>query len=266
MTALEWACSSVPYLTNSASVRFLEPVDHTYCANPFAVPANALPPKSNKHYVAKRDIDQRSSDSIGASLAVADKPWFCFWNSTIAEFWIFLDQDMNSSSQATATSTSGSVTTSPPVTAAPSTSTSSPSTSDPSSRAQPTAAGTTFAPSPASLYDSERTEEASSWATKFKRDFASLPSSPAYPKLIKMLEKRKPGQNIQPYCQQMQVLNDWQIMPIPGVPTICIEETEYPSAAAATATGSSKRWFRRRDEDDTTALLESNCVCEWLST
>lgn len=73
-----------------------------------------------------------------------------------------------------------------------------------------------------------------------------------------MVEKRKPDQNVQPYCQQMQVLNNWQIMPIPTVPTICIEEDEFGAAATANSGNKIKR-------GDTVQQLGSNCVCEWFS-
>jgi hypothetical protein len=90
------------------------------------------------------------------------------------------------------------------------------------------------------------------------------PDSPSeFPKLVKMVEKRKPHGNIEPYCQQMQVLNNWQIMPIPDVPTICIDETEF-----AKPTGSN-RLVRRKtklQKKDSTQELESNCICEWFSS
>ena len=85
-------------------------------------------------------------------------------------------------------------------------------------------------------------------------------SSPSFPKLAKMVEKRKPNDNVQPYCQQMQVLNDWQIMPIPDVPTVSIEESDYSQAAA---TGDSRRAVKRNT--DTVQQLSSNCLCEWFS-
>lgn len=75
-----------------------------------------------------------------------------------------------------------------------------------------------------------------------------------------MVEKRKPDSNIPPYCQQMQVLNNWQIMPIPNVPTIAIEESEYNPTGTP---GANKMAIRKRS--DTVQELSSNCICEWFS-
>jgi hypothetical protein len=77
-----------------------------------------------------------------------------------------------------------------------------------------------------------------------------------YPLWVKLEEKRKPNNNIPPYCQQMRILDDWMIVPQEGVQIINISEIE-PSGS-----GSEKR----DDMDGSTAALDSNCVCEWLVT
>lgn len=86
-----------------------------------------------------------------------------------------------------------------------------------------------------------------------------------YPKLIKMVEKRKPMDNssdyVQPYCQKMQVLDDWSIVPIYTEEPICIDEVQYPSASSVDV----KKRVLRRDERDVVADLESYCICEWTS-
>jgi len=74
-----------------------------------------------------------------------------------------------------------------------------------------------------------------------------------------MVEKRKPDDNVPPYCQQMQVLNDWQIVPIPNVPTVAIAESEY----SATATSARRRMVKRGP--DAAQEMGSNCICEWFS-
>ncbi|RMZ80784.1 hypothetical protein DV737_g2868, partial [Chaetothyriales sp. CBS 132003] len=121
---------------------------------------------SDKRSVRAGEIRRRGQNvRRGTYLSVADKPWYCFWNSTIEEFWIFLDQNIDQSSA-----------------------------SDSSSQS-------------------------------------------SFPKLIKMVEKRKPVGNVAPYCQQMQVLSNWQIVPITSVPTIAIQESDF-----AQPTGSRRRW------------------------
>lgn len=85
-----------------------------------------------------------------------------------------------------------------------------------------------------------------------------------------MVEKRKPADqsaiHIQPYCQMMQVLDNWDIVPIPTVEKLCIEEIQYPTS---TATGVSKKHYERKREqeqgNDVVSDLESYCICEWTS-
>lgn len=103
-----------------------------------------------------------------------------------------------------------------------------------------------------------------------KRSYeSSAPNMQDYPKLIKMVEKRKPVDNsndyVQPYCQKMQVLDDWTIAPIGDVPTIGIEEVLYTtSSMVASPTGSARKLLKRVDRD-VVADLESYCICEWTS-
>jgi len=100
-----------------------------------------------------------------------------------------------------------------------------------------------------------------------KRSYESSASNISnYPKLIKMVEKRKPLDpnevHVQPYCQKMQVLDNCEIVAIPTVETICIEEIQYPTSAS---TGTSNKKAKREDLRDVVADLESYCICEWTS-
>lgn len=189
-------------------------------------------------------------------LNVGDQPWYCFWNSTISEFWIFLDQDMQDNSTANATITSAS--SMPTSTSFTSTQAIAPAyTTSPPTARPPPPTQTTSNPSTTSsdgYWNGERVRRAASSAN----------GSTNFPKLVKMLEKRKPSNNVQPYCQQMQVLNNWQIVPIPTVATIAIVESESVLSASPTATsGGSRMAIRKRD--DATQQLGSNCICEWFS-
>ncbi len=74
-----------------------------------------------------------------------------------------------------------------------------------------------------------------------------------------MIEKRKPTGNVGPYCEQMQVLNDWQIVPLPDVEPLRIEEEKFGDAQGHVA-GSAR--VRRRALVD---QLRSKCVCEWVN-
>ena len=108
-----------------------------------------------------------------------------------------------------------------------------------------------------------------------KRDSTASTTSygqPVFPNMIKMVEKRKPFGNIEPYCQQMVVLDDFVgIVPKPNGYIVNIEEEEFQNGQLPEPTGSSKRsdaWLNgrsldRRDEYDVMGDLESFCVCEW---
>ena len=186
-------------------------------------------------------------------LNVGDKPWYCFWNSSVSEFWVFLDQDMDLPGPLDNGSTTITSQRSSPTSATHSTS----FTSGPqhgSTATSQSSSGITPAPT-------QPTNEAYWTGSRKKVKRQASVGSPSFPKLAKMVEKRKPDNNVPPYCQQMQVLNNWQIMPIPTVPTICIEESNY---IQATSTGSS-RMARRKRDSSTVQELSSNCLCEYFS-
>ncbi|EXJ67821.1 uncharacterized protein A1O5_09167 [Cladophialophora psammophila CBS 110553] len=219
------------------------------------VPNIELSPDSDDHMkrsVSAPELARRGTGNWGASyLGVGDKPWYCFWNSTISEFWVFLEQDMDDAYQTYKPSSTITSATSGPTSAGPY----STSHNTPGHGTGPT----TTNPSTTTPYPSEPTDEDYWPDTKLKRQ--ATVGSPDFPKLVKMVEKRKPDNNVQPYCQQMQVLNNWQIMPIPDVPTICIKESDYGAPTSAT----SRRRVMPRRSPNTVEQLGSNCICEWFS-
>ncbi len=176
-------------------------------------------------------------------LAIGDYPWYCFWNQTVGEFWIFLEKEWDGSSASTTTAAIMSMVTATP---------SYPPTSDygyPHNPEQSLAATTTMAASDPNAAPTS----APTWDGPKRRGFPDVSSSPGFPKFVKMVEKRKPQSNIQPYCQQMEVKPNWQILPKPDIPTVCIEETEYSPAQPS---GDSRSGVNE---------LESMCICEWES-
>ena len=98
---------------------------------------------------------------------------------------------------------------------------------------------------------------------------------PTYPRYVKVVEKRKPGSTVQPYCQQMLVRQDGTWEPLSGVPVVTVTETE-PTATATPSTGSNSRLKRLAgDTQLRTENIESRqisgasdslCACLWLST
>lgn len=74
--------------------------------------------------------------------------------------------------------------------------------------------------------------------------------------MIKMIEKRKPYGNIEPYCQQMTVLDNFAgIVPKEGGAIINIEEKEFNDFPYSSPSSNSQA--------DIIGDLESLCVCEW---
>lgn len=100
-----------------------------------------------------------------------------------------------------------------------------------------------------------------------KRSYESSASNVSnYPKLIKMVEKRKPFDpnevHVEPYCQKMQVLDNWDIVPVNTVETICIKEIQFPTPSLGLP---NNRKAKRDDLRDVVQDLESYCICEWTS-
>lgn len=89
-----------------------------------------------------------------------DRPWYCFWNGTVLEGFIYLETTSSAASSSSASS-------------------------------------------PASTSDS---------SPHVKRQ-APTNSSP-YPRSVKIEERRTPHNTVAPYCQQMQILDDFRINPV----------------------------------------------------
>lgn len=212
----------------------------------------------------------------GTPLEPAQQPWFCFWNSTINEFFIYLNEDAPeepSSTTATYAKYAKHTTISEysPITT--------PFTDDSATSGlalqELTVTTGTSPPSPTATtfqaynptYPGRAANPTSTSGSK-KRSYESSASNISnYPKLIKMVEKRKPLDpneiHVEPYCQKMQVLDNWEIVPIATVETICIEEIQYPTSAF---TGIDDKRKSKRDEfRDVVSDLESYCICEWTS-
>ena len=216
--------------------------------------------------VDKRSVSHSELPRRGQSfgyLAVDDNPWYCFWNSTVEEFWIFLEKEPDGSSATTASAQAMST-----ITSSPSSGSHIAVNAPYTPEVPPAVATTTLTTTVDGDYDDDSypTSAPSGWDGPKRRSWPAQGDSPTFPKFVKMVEKRKPHSNVAPYCQQMEVKSDWQILPKPGVPTVCIEETEY---SIPTPTGDTKRWVNNRlprKRSDSVDELESMCICEWMSS
>jgi hypothetical protein len=203
-----------------------------------AVPAEALNNSTpNKRSLSTNDIAARSF-AQGRVGQIGDRPWFCWFNQTILEFFIYLDH--NTTSLNTSTSPFSPSSTSMPMDGVPT------NFYPPSS--------TSGYPSPQSSWSPQEERR----AYHYRRDTGNWRNTiytTNYPLWIKLEEKRKPENNIQPYCQQMRILDSLTIVPQEGVPIINVSEIE-PSSTSR---------YKRAGMDGSTAALGSNCVCEWLA-
>ncbi|KAK5072000.1 hypothetical protein LTR51_006484 [Lithohypha guttulata] len=237
------------------------------------LPESALVPPAEKRSVDARVVARSIASYDGTPLKPSDKPWFCFWNSTINEFFVYINQAAPNEPESTTTqhklekwtTSQTSLTTKATLLAS---TTSGVAMLEKTMATSPTQAPTTFA-----AYGPTYAGAAASPTTWNKRSYeTSAANISNYPKLIKMVEKRRPSDPavedyVKPYCQMMQVLDDWSIEPIETVPTICIEEVLY-TTSSATATSNARRLLRGRDYDDERDVvgdLESYCICEWTS-
>ena len=192
----------------------------------------------------ERDDSTWGSDSI---VQTSDKPWYCFWNGTILEGFIFITQNANSSASQTTTSSYAAAT---------------------SEATSPYAAATSEA-YPQEMNGPPRKRQAS-------------PSLCQYPKMIKIEERRRPNNSVQPYCQQMQILNTGQPGPLRRPITneliiVNLTESEPPfqhqeQEVPGDEGGPPGPWDsppttggQPRRRSHTKRQYHNSCQCEWTS-
>jgi len=169
----------------------------------------------------------------GETGQAGQQPWFCWFNQTVLEFFIYPNKN-------TTTGPGGSM---PTATSPANVGVASTTLSTSTHRQLPAWPSIT----PGSKARRDANDGADNWRDNY----------PDYPRYIKLGEKRKPGAaQVPPYCQQMDILDDGQIVPAINSQVIDIVEIE-PEAAT--------NYRRDIDNDGTPASLSSNCVCEWLA-
>lgn len=200
------------------------------------VPEKRIALGSSKH--SSRDaqeLAERGSPGewYGDTAQPSDRPWFCFWNNTLLEGFIYVTQDC--SSPLNSSSPSAAPPNPPP---------------SPSTMAQ--------LPSTWNTYPSIPTTS----ATAGKRQTPpSIP--PRYPKVIKIEERRQAQHAVQPYCQQMQVLYDGSVVQATtrSGDMVIVHLNETESSPPQVAKGSKKGGARLQKKDS----IEGGCHCVWVS-
>ena len=188
---------------------------------------------------ALEDRDFTSSGPPDSIAIPTSKPWYCFWNGTMLEGFIFVKQDTNSSNAST-------------------------SASPLASGQLPLPSGSMPIMGPLSPSSTSR-----SWP---KRDMAIPTNLASFPKVVKIEERRNSQNPIQPYCQQMQILDNNE----PGTLTnpatgqlIRVNLTELePSQEKSYGPPRRRRgWYLRREEAaEKRNVPGSSCECQWLSS
>ncbi|MCJ1473798.1 hypothetical protein MMC13_002449 [Lambiella insularis] len=213
------------------------------------LPTQAFPSQSSKRSAAEASKEftgtERTANSFqdGYQFTVGpgSKPWYCFWNSTMLEGFIYVTMDISGASQSNTTELVNSLLSS--VVASP--------TSSPAS--------------PSSTSGTQSRE-------RFNKRDPSWPSTmpTCYPKIVKMEERRNTVNAVQPYCQQMQILDDMSAVPLPNSTTsithIPLLETESTvQRRAESGLMGYRDDHERRREGRRRRSSASSCSCEWLS-
>jgi len=233
------------------------------------VPQDAFDPDEKKF--KRYDYNAEVSPN---TIAPGSFPWFCVWNNTLLEGFIYIEKQAKMSSAATSA---------PSLTASATSTTAAPSSPQPSSftttasfgpgaSAVFTGASSEFA-SWMSVHRAQATDRASgsnSNSGNQARQAASDPWSQyaRYPYSIKLEERRTPGSSssTQAYCQQYQVLWDghanWRPSPSDQKPIKVWLDEQDPAYAAYKSTGIAVGGRNRRRGGD---VVSTGCHCQWTS-
>ena len=236
------------------------------------------------------------SRRAGNSLRKNDTAWFCFWNSTMLEGFIYITQDVSPDPNILSSTSSAPVAdvTSPPPTpgslmSTPGSPASSSVTPTPSSRSdRDKRHNGDYEKNRHHGQDSDKESwhgnngQWGQWDQNKGSDSSS--GSRQYPKVVKLMERRTPTDRQLPYCQQMEI--DENGNPSPTLDPernpikFSLEEMAPPEMKRVVYVGAKKGTaYYRRDRGDRghkddsmppppppPPLDDISCQCEWLST
>jgi hypothetical protein len=232
------------------------------------------------------------------TVQAGDQPWFCFWNSTFIEAFIYVTQPipMNNASNTSASTTAGN---------------GSPQSTSASDNGGQASTSTTFATSvtPSSITTTfPMTKPSSISIGEGKRDthIKDADDPRQFPYLVKVSERRLQQPPVRPYCQKMNINSDGSVTTYlsNGQPVVVYLSEQDPSDAAfesaaaspikssasSAATGTSRRLGRRalgadhveeswqakeRSEKEWDILDEvfwkredpdTSCACQWMAS
>lgn len=276
----------------------------TAAASPFAVLASSVASTTSNPSFNPLTVSSSSSPAAASSILQplpssdfghrknsvkpGDQPWFCYWNGTFIEGFIYVKQNTTSMSNS---SNSMSPTSAPSSTGASgptqSITTPSPNTLVATVTEQPTLS---FSTSPTTTLPisvpNVRREKHSNEEDDFMEQF---------PYVMKIIERRLPQPNpqLQPYCQKMNVNTDGSISPVVDTKNKPIimkigesdpSESEFasafkpkPTSTTSASGGKQRRWndhtwenhirLERREPHRLWGRNDPNnsCVCQWVA-
>ena len=181
-------------------------------------------------------------------IVAGEQPWFCYWNGTFIEGFIYAKNTTAGSASSASSSSSSSSPTSGPFT---STSTIL-EVSGPHTTSTVTGSGATA---------TSWTSSVANVARGYVGDYYG--QLPQLDYIVKIEERRAPG-SPQPYCQKMQILNDGTAGavsdPDTGSPIkILLGEEDPPYSAYQSSSASSSSKIKRAD------TTPGGCHCQWWS-
>lgn len=204
-----------------------------------------------------------------------DKPWFCVWNNTLLEGFIYVQKPAASSTSLTTASAQS--TTAPSYSSPMPTTSMTPIMTGPVGGSPTDIITTTFTmPSTTGVWTGQLSAYSiwSSYAAQHDQDSGGNPNKrqtyeeglydtlQKYPYLVKIEERRLSGNTVTPYCQQYQVLNDgaynWVQGPDGGPIIITLDEQDPGYAAYESAGIAGRRGKEKR-------LVPGGCHCQWVS-
>lgn len=247
--------------------------------NALKISSGKLKPRQGYYNLAQGWLQQKSVAAAG------DQPWFCFWNNTFLEGFVYVQQPLAQTSLNTTLSASAAEatnSTSPSsataVSASPTPTESQPAPHGPP--AQPLV--TTFSNPATTATYSGPPAQYPSWSASMdhssnhnKRQSPTAPDADTdfwdtlslYPYIVKLEERRLTGNTVQPYCQQMQILDDGSAGLAPtanGAPNVIQLAEQDPAYAAYQSAGLAGNG--RRDEGFMARrMVQGGCHCQWMS-
>ncbi|KAI5286454.1 hypothetical protein KEM54_006775 [Ascosphaera aggregata] len=220
------------------------------------IPASVFPPSDDsRRTLSYRDVFRRSPDWVGQRSRAGDKPWFCWWNSTIFEVFIFLNETATTNTVFGTGTPAATTSTNIPFMAMATTSTLLWSPTTMKTRRLVERGHDQFLQGGDDVSDQ--------FLSQFRR--TSLPSLFNYP--IRMIERGRKDMTSPysaPYCEQMQVMDNGELATLGN--SMQLVNSPTPSSRSLLRRRSSGIIYGRQSDDGSSrSSVNSDCYCEWFS-